>query len=242
MRYLENTVIALPRVVKREDTGEGATFPYILKRLMENYTPTDQLKLNIRDLRVLNRAIDALEKEPEGGFYALETDEFDMVIDYKKLHPPFTFYVEFAPYSEEKEYTKHDDLERLVKSGIGNVKWARKQMSNMDWRQMEDEDHKNLVASDPAVQGPLSQMRAAMIQDAIERKMTEEGIKAPPPPVPMAPQTMEPMASMGEPGRAVVAPSSPKPVPGSAANLQNQLAVMRGPGLGQGEGGGGMRR
>ena len=79
MRYLENTVIALPRVVKREDTGEDATFPYILKRLMENYTPTDQLRLNIRDLRVLNRAIDALEREPEGGFYALETDEFDMV-------------------------------------------------------------------------------------------------------------------------------------------------------------------
>ena len=79
MRYLENTVIALPRVVKREDTGEDATFPYILKRLMENYTPTDQLRLTMKDLRVLNRAIDVLEREPEDGFYALETDEFDLV-------------------------------------------------------------------------------------------------------------------------------------------------------------------
>ena len=78
MRYLENAVIALPRVVKREDTGEDATFPYILKRLMENYTPTDQLRLTMKDLRVLNRAIDALDREPEGGFYALETYEFDM--------------------------------------------------------------------------------------------------------------------------------------------------------------------
>ena len=79
MRYLHNVVIKLPRPVKREDTQEDATFPFILKRIMENYTPTDKLRLTLKDIRVLNRAIDALDKEPKDGFYALETDEFDIV-------------------------------------------------------------------------------------------------------------------------------------------------------------------
>ena len=172
------------------------------------------------------------------------SDEFDMVIDKKKLHPPFTFQVEFAPYSEEKEYTKHDDLERMVKSGIVNVKWARKQMSNVDWRQMEKDDHKAMVAADPAVQGPLSQMRSAMVNDAIQRIMTEKGIKTGvgTENMPMIPMEGTENMPMMEPGRSVVAPSSPKPLPGSADAMQNQLAAMRGPGNGQGEGGGGMRR
>jgi len=168
------------------------------------------------------------------------TDEFDMTIEKKDLTPPFTFYVEFAPYSEEKEYTKHDDLERLTKSGIVNIKWARKQMSNVDWRAMENEDHKDLVAQDTSVAQGLAQMRAAMIQDAIERKMLEANIKGKPY---AALQEAPPMEDVQESGRRVMAPSSPKPLPGSPEDMQNQLQGMRGPSMtGQGQGGGGYRR
>lgn len=170
------------------------------------------------------------------------TDEFDMVIDKKKLKPPFTYYIEFAPTSEEKEYTKHDDLIRLYKEGVVNVDWVRKQMSNVDWKAMKVADAKQLISQDPAIQGPLSQMRGAMMQDAIERKMAEAGIKAQPPQgagMPMQPGQEQ----GGGPGRPVVASSTPKAMPGSTVAIENNLAGLRGPSTtDQGRGGGGNNR
>ena len=119
-------------------------------------------------------------------------DEFDIVIDKKKINPPFTFFVEFAPFSEDEEYTKHDDIMRRLKSGIGTVDWARKKMSDMDWRAMKREDAKQELAADPAVRSALSEIRTAIVNEAIQRKLLELQMKGelPPPPPPAPPQGM----------------------------------------------------
>lgn len=79
MRYIQNTVLKLPVAIKADNTEADAYLGLILQRLAESYTPREGLKLNIRELRVLNRVIDALEKERESRYIALETDEFDIL-------------------------------------------------------------------------------------------------------------------------------------------------------------------
>jgi len=60
------------------------------------------------------------------------SDEFDIEFTKDDIVEPFNCYVEFAPVSEEDEYRRHDDLERLTAAGIVTRKWSREQMSNVD--------------------------------------------------------------------------------------------------------------
>lgn len=150
------------------------------------------------------------------------TDEFDDIIDKKKIKPPFTFYVEFAPYSEEKEYVKYEALMKLVKAGIGDVKWARKQIPNMDWKQMEQEDRKRMVSQYPGVQAAISSVADAYVQDAVERLMIAEELKAGPRTLSRAP--LPRVVPSGNGGSSnILSQSTPAPLPGSAGDIQNRM-------------------
>ena len=164
------------------------------------------------------------------------TDEIDVVIEKDKLHEPFVYFVEFAPVSEEDEYRRHDDLERLITSGIGTIPWARRQMSNVDADAMELEDLKEKLKQDPS----LAQMTINYAAAVLARKLSDTGIPPGPQGQPMnAPQ----QGQQQIPGRMTTGVPNVA-VPGSAEAMQNQMAGMRSntpmfPG--QGMGGGGSR-
>jgi hypothetical protein len=169
-------------------------------------------------------------------------DEFDVEIDPKKWKEPLVYYVDFAPISEEEEYRKHDDLERMFKSGLVTKDWARKQLSNIDPVTMEIEDAEEQIEMNPNMQGAV--MELAM---SIWRK--DHGIPEPPPMMPQmtpvgAAQPPMPQQGTNEPGRSVVAPASPKPIPGSPRAMELQNKSLRSPNsmTMQGQGGGGNRR
>lgn len=169
-------------------------------------------------------------------------DEFDVKIDRNKLKPPFTCYVEFSTQSEEAEYRKHDDLERLVQSGIAPPSWARKQMSNMDPKEIEVEIELQKLINNPQVQQVTAQLAGAQMTAALAKLGLVQQIQNPSPPAP--PQRAS--------GRPAMSPTSQQPlrglpqipVPGSAEAIQNQLANLRSPvpiNPRQGAGGGGNR-
>lgn len=178
------------------------------------------------------------------------TDEFDIEIKKDMMKEPFTFYVEFAPISEEDEYRRHDDLERLVTSGLGTKKWARKQMSNVDPEAMELEEEMELLKLDPGVMQIESQYLSGKMMEAMMKRSAAESLKNPPPPLagqpgmggpPMPGQEGMPAQ---EPSRRMAAPIPNVPVPGSGQAMQNEMANMRRPQPvnQQGTGGGGNRR
>jgi len=181
------------------------------------------------------------------------TDEFDAVIKKDKMKEPFNYYVEFAPISEEDEYRRHDDLERLYTSGITTKQWARKQMSNVDPEAMEREEMRAAIAQSPMVLQIKDQYVAEELMKAIQKRQMAEGIVAggipvtpglptgggqplgaAPGPQPGTPPTM--------PG-GLVPPVPNRAAPGSAGDMQNQLQGMRRPTPinQQGQGGGGAR-
>lgn len=165
------------------------------------------------------------------------TDEFDIEIDKAKMKEPFTFYVEFAAISEEDEYRRHDDLERLVSSGIGNIPWARQQMSNVDPEALERQDMKERVKADPMVQQVLSQYIAGKLAAVVgQRTAAEVASGERPPPQPIGPeQGLLGGITTGVPNRAI---------PGSAEAIQNSLKQQRSQQPlypNQGQGGGGRR-
>lgn len=182
-----------------------------------------------------------------------KTDEFDEVISKNKMKEPFTCYIEFAPISEEDEYTRHDDLERLVQSGIVTPNWARKQMSNVDPVAMEIEDEVQKLKNDPMVQQLITQYAASKIMEALTKRSRAEAIKNPPPPIdPALGRSMMSGQGVGQgmdKGGQSSAPRSPSPSPydvagfGSPEMMQNDMAKLRAPKSinGQGEGGGGYR-
>lgn len=176
------------------------------------------------------------------------TDEFDIEIKKDAMREPFTFYVEFSAISEEDEYRRHDDLERLVKSGLVTNQWARKQMSNVDWQAMELEEQVQLMKADPAVQQIISQYLSGKLLEAMTKRSTAESIKNPPPATPQQPMGMPQggMPTQGgqqTPGRRMVPPIPAVPPLGSAENLQNLMGGQRSqiPMTQQGQGGGGNR-
>ncbi len=150
------------------------------------------------------------------------TDEFDIEIDKDKMKEPFTFYVEFAPISEEDEYRRHDDIERLLKSGIYTKKHAWKQMSNVDPEAMELQEEYELAKLDPAVQQVLSQWRAGKMLEALSKRTGAEALVNPPPDM----GGEMPQGGM-EPGRRLAPPIPQTAIPGSAQDLQNKLAGQR---------------
>ena len=154
------------------------------------------------------------------------TDEFDIVVKKDKMKEPFTFYVEFAPISEEDEYRRHDDLERLVKSGLVVKNWARKQMSNVDADAMELEEEIQRLKDDPLLAQMVGQYAAGKLAEAIAKRTEAENINLPMalPVGPAGPAgTPQPMA----PGRQLSPPIPNVPPLGSAENIQNELAKLR---------------
>jgi hypothetical protein len=182
------------------------------------------------------------------------TDEFDMIIKKDKMREPFNCYVEFAPLSETDEYRRHDDLERLVKSGIVTVQWARTQMSNVDPISMELADEVERLKQDPAIQQVKSQYLAGRLMAALSARSTAESLENPPPQDPMGalagapqpgqPQGQQPNQAMSPTG-SQLAPPIPQMAPfGSAQNLQTQMKNTRSQNPinpMQGQGGGGNR-
>lgn len=177
-------------------------------------------------------------------------DEFDVKIDKNMMKEPFTCYVEFAPFSEEDEYRRHDDLERLMKSGIVTRSWARTQMSNVDPEAMELEEEVERLKASPAVQQVIDQYAMSKILEAVAKRSAAESVDNAPPPVPE--QLMQMMPGMPvQPGQAqpggaprAMQPPIPNVAPlGSAQNVQNELAKQRSatPMTQQGQGGGGFR-
>ena len=168
------------------------------------------------------------------------TDEFDVEIKKDLMKEPFTCYVEFSPISEEDEYRRHDDLERLVAGGIVTKKWARSQMSNVDPQAMEKDEQKQLLKATPAylnhqnemmnmaIQERMSEIPGYAEQAAAQGPMGAEGGGMPPE---EAGRRLEPIV----PNRAQ---------PGSAEEMQNRMKAMRSQApmsATQGMGGGGNR-
>jgi len=152
------------------------------------------------------------------------TDEFDIPINKDKMHEPFTFYVEFAPISEEDEYRRHDDLERLFKSGLVTKNWSRKQMSNVDPEAMELEEELELLKLDPMVQQIISQTIAGRLAEALAKRgmaqQLSEGV------LPNMGMNI-PQTGNQAPGRRMSAPIPQNAPIGSGQEQQNQLAGMR---------------
>ena len=161
------------------------------------------------------------------------TDEFDVPVKKNKFREPFNFYVEFAPISEEDEYRRHDDLERLVSSGIVTRDWARRQMSNVDATAMAREEEKERLRMSPAYNQIKDQYLALRMNDVL-------GV------VPQTPQGQEgivPGTPTGEAGRRMEPIVPQRAQPGTAEALQNQMAQQRSQisPTQQGMGGGGQR-
>jgi len=170
------------------------------------------------------------------------TDEWDVEIKKDKMKEPFNFYVEFAPVSEEDEYRRHDDLERLVSAGIVTKRWARGQMSNVDAIAMELEEERERIKNDPALQSVISQYAVIRLNQAIQARGLAEDIKTilPSSPSPSSPQPTMPGAPE-IPGRMTTSVPN-MAVPGSAEAIQAQLQGMRSQNpvsINQGQGGGG---
>ena len=182
------------------------------------------------------------------------TDEFDIEIKKDQMKEPFTFYVEFAPISEEDEYRRHDDLERLVQTGVVPVKWARQQMSNVDPEAMEREELKEQIKNDPIVREVLSQYIAGCLGAAISKRVAAKIASGELPAI--QPQGGGiPQQGGGIPQQGGVPAQEitgglttgvpQRAVPGSAEEIQNRLKQLRSPQPvfpGQGQGGGGARR
>lgn len=165
------------------------------------------------------------------------TDEFDIEIKKDKMKEPFSFYVEFAPISEEDEYRRHDDLLRLAHPQLGLVSknWARKQMSNVDAKAMELEEEVERLKQDPAVQQVISQYMTGKLMEALAKRGAAEMPTQVP--IPEAP------SPMGTPQRRMVPPIPERAPLGSAEEIQAQLKKLRSqtPLTQQGQGGGGQR-
>jgi hypothetical protein len=191
------------------------------------------------------------------------TDEFDVEIKKDKMKEPFTCYLEFAPVSEEDEYRRHDDLERLVQGGIVTKNWARTQMSNVDPMAMLQEEEVEKALADPAVQMVISQYRAGKVMEALNKRSQAESLKNPPPPAELAngPAASPQGQGMAQPtqGGSLIPPEglmpsgtgprrmvpglTNQPALGSAQAMQTQMGYMRSkvPMTQQGQGGGGNR-
>ena len=176
-------------------------------------------------------------------------DEFDMEVKKDKLREPFTFFVEFAPISEMDEYRRHDDLERLLQSGIITRRFARAQMSNVDPDGMEREEERERLTNDPALNAIFSQYAQGKAAAAISKRAAAEALTSLPPQPPGPPQIGTPGAGGATPppegpGRATLPPQPSRAPLGSAEELQLALEKQRSQipmSATQGQGGGGNR-
>ena len=146
--------------------------------------------------------------------------DVDVKVKKEDMKEPFTCHIEWAPISEEDEYRRHDDLERLYNTGLVTKRWARGQMPNVNPIAMEDEEEREKIMNDPNLQ-------AFVIQEGIQGLMggglPQPGMEA----------SQMGNLTTGIPNRAL---------PGSAEEAQLGLKQLRSqtplfPGQGQGGGG-----
>jgi hypothetical protein len=164
------------------------------------------------------------------------TDEFDCMIKKDQIKEPINCYVEFAPISEQDEYTRHDDLERLVNTGIATRRWARTQMSNLDPVQLERDEERQKIKDDPMVQQVVSQYVSAKLMQALSARGEAETIASP------IMKGANPQVNP-ELGRMIPGLQN-RPGLGSAEDMQNGLEKLRSQTPAQpfqGQGGGGAR-
>ena len=163
------------------------------------------------------------------------TDEFDVEVKKDLFREPFTCYVEFAPISEEDEYRRHDDLERLVSQGVVTRRWARTQMSNVDPVAMELDEEREMLRADPAIQGIISQLVQKRLAMAL-------GVA---PALPTEGASPQPGGAPGGIPGGVIPQTQSEAGPGSAGAIQQALAKVRSQismSATQGRGGGGAPR
>jgi len=160
-------------------------------------------------------------------------EDIDEVIDRDKMKEPFTCYVEFSPISEEDEYRRHDDLERMVESGLVTRPWARRQMSNVDPKAMELEEEVEKLNNDPYLQELVSRATGGKLNE----RLMALGMQ------PVMPPQQPPMQGTPPSAGRPMVPGIPNIAPlGSAQDLDNKLKTLRGPSFvhgRQGQGGGG---
>lgn len=167
------------------------------------------------------------------------TDEFDMEIDKEKMREPFTCYVEFAPISEEDEYRRHDDLERMVTSGIVTKRWARNQMSNVDPIAMEKDEFKEILKKAPNYIQMLAQYLGGKLAAGLAKRTKAEDIQEMVKAGTFQQPTETQSPTQGQPGtmpilpgemgmpRQMAPPIPQVPIPGSTQDLQNRMKNTR---------------
>jgi hypothetical protein len=177
---------------------------------------------------VLNNCARLLKKLPGNVTVWAHTaaDEFYDTIDKNKIKEPINFHVTFEPISEEEEYRKHDDYERMIQAGIVTRTWARKQMGNVSVADMEKQELKERIRNSPAIQQGVEQLLTVMVNQAIQGRMAAEGLPGPTvPPSAGQPPTGSPTPPQG----GMVTPNRPVAPFGSGGAIQNQMAQNRSP-------------
>lgn len=162
------------------------------------------------------------------------SDEFDMVIKKSLLKEPFNYYVEFSPISEEDEYRRHEDLMRMLNSGLVSKWWAWKKMSDVDPKDMERQQLKEAIKNSPAFQQLIMQFVLPQVQQALN----ELGLPANM--IEQVPQNMPPQMQ----GRPLTTNIPNRAQPGSMQEMMNQRMNQMGRprmNVNQGQGGGGNR-
>ncbi len=166
-------------------------------------------------------------------------DEFGVEIDREQMKEPFSYTVKFNPIDPEWDIRLHDDIMRLLESGVYNLPEARRRMPGIDADMMDREDKKNAMRANIApVIASYHQQKAQAIVGEVA---AAEGL---PPAMPQQGEQGQETAPAEGPGRSVLAPSSPKPSAGSYQGLvaQNERLRSSTPIGNQGAGGGGNRK
>ena len=171
------------------------------------------------------------------------TDEFDVsIIKKSQLREPFNYYIEFAPISEEDEYTRQDNLRRSIQAGLLTPKEAWKQLSNVDPERMEIEVQKEKIRNSPNYMAVLDQSAAGKLAEAISKRQGAESLSEGG--MPQAPPGQTPPGEQEMIG-GMVPPIPERARPGSAEEMQLRLKQLRSQTPmfpGQGRGGGGATR
>lgn len=173
--------------------------------------------------KVLSNCARIMKNVVPGDIYVwakTPTDEFDVEIKKEMMKEPFVYYVEFSSQNEEDEYRRHDDLERMVQSGLVTREWARGQMSNVDPKALERQEIREALkqAGIPVYQ----QAFAAKAQIALQRNQAAEGLEQGIPPM----QPAQP-APPEEAGRRMSPVNRPTAPPNSGEEMTNRLRQMR---------------
>jgi hypothetical protein len=182
------------------------------------------------------------------------TDEFDIEIQKDKMKEPFTFYVEFSDISEEDDYRKHDDLERMVNSHIVTPDWAWKQMNNVDPKQMRREFTKEEIRQSPSYKQARDMFVTSLLVQKLAALQMKNKLDQPATPITQptmggvsvqnAPPPISGQSTSPPQGNMTVGVPNVAPL-GSAQNIQNNMRNQRSQTPmypGQGRGGGGSRQ